>query len=179
MKYFLLAFILWTQFSLCSVASQLNGKKVLFIGNSFIYYGGCVIKGKQGNTDKGIFHAICKSNGDKVKVYDCTYGGHRLRDFTPRGCTSASLHTRLSSSGCKGIGHDLLHGIPTEDIDYVFLSEAGENNSHFLQDIHAVIARFRNPKTKFFYLCHTYAHFKKHKNILNRLNWGKTDRNKP
>ena len=62
---------------------NLDGKKILFIGNSFVYYGGAVEHGSQKKADKGWFYQICKANGDDVTVYDCTYGSHHLYDFNP------------------------------------------------------------------------------------------------
>ena len=44
--------------------------------------------------------AYALANGEKLTVFDCTYGGHRLEDFTPKGC---------KTSGCDvGVGGDLL-----------------------------------------------------------------------
>ncbi|MBQ8060334.1 MAG: hypothetical protein IJ205_00110 [Bacteroidales bacterium] len=141
--------------------------KALFIGNSFIYYGGCVEFGKQGKVDKGLFDAICKANGFKIKVYDCTYGGHDLSDFTSNGCLNESRHKNGPYGGCIGIGKDLLDGLDLNSFDYVFISEAGKNNSHFLEDFRAVKERFRNPKTKFFYLSHSFTHMNNHRKIIN------------
>lgn len=138
--------------------TSLDGKKVMFIGNSFIYYGGVVENGSQKKTDKGWFYRICKSNGENVSVYDCTYGGHHLYDFTTKGCKSGSCHK----------GKDLLAGAPLKSIDYVFISESGNNNANFIKDVKAVMKRFPS-KTKFIYLCHSYTYSKNHKKILNKL----------
>ncbi len=137
---------------------SLDGKKVMFIGNSFIYYGGVVELGNQRKTDKGWFYDICKANGESVTVYDCTYGNHHLYDFTSKGCKSGSCHS----------GRDLLRGIDLKTIDYVFLSESGNNNSNFVRDVKNIIKRFPST-TKFVYLSHSYSYIKNHTKITKKL----------
>jgi hypothetical protein len=137
---------------------SLDGKKVLFIGNSFVYYGGAVENGSQKKTDKGFFYEICKANGENCTVYDCTYGSHHLYDFTSSGCKSGSCHD----------GADLLKGVPLSDIDYVFISESGDNNSNFVKDVKNIIKRFPS-STKFVYLAHSYTYSKNHTKIINNL----------
>jgi hypothetical protein len=137
---------------------SLDGKKVVFIGNSFIYYGGVVETGSQKKTDKGFFYEICKANGENCTVYDCTYGSHHLYDFTSSGCKSGSCHD----------GADLLKGVPLSSIDYVFISEAGENNSNFVKDVKNIMKRFPST-TKFVYLSHSYTHIQNHTKIIDNL----------
>ncbi len=139
--------------------ASLDGKTVVFIGNSFVYYGGVVEHGGQKKSDKGWFYEICKANGENVTVIDCTYGSHHLYDFTSKGCKSGSCHN----------GKDLLSGLDFKSVDYVFISESGNNNSNFLKDVKAVMKRFPSSKTKFFYLSHSYTYSKNHKKIINNL----------
>lgn len=140
---------------------SIAGKKAIFIGNSFIYYGGVVTSGGQRNTDTGWFYQICLNNKEKLTVVDCTYGGHRLEDFTTSGC---------KTSGCDvGVGGDLLKGLDLSSFDYVFMSEAGENNSAVLPDLKNIMKRFTNPDVTFYYLCHTYSYTKSHTNITAAL----------
>lgn len=148
---------------------SLNGKTVIFIGNSFVYYGGCVLNGKQKAADYGLFYTLCSKNGEKVNVIDCTYGGHHLYDFTANGCASPSLHTNGASGGCAGVGTDLLQGLDLSNVDYVVMSESGDNNANFVNDVKAVMNRFTNSKTKFVYLSHSYTYIKNHTNIINNL----------
>ena len=138
-------------------AGTLNGKKICAIGNSFVYYGSFVKNGSQRETDSGLMFSICKAMGETVSVYDCAYGGHNLNDYTSAGC----------DEGCT-IG-DHLAGVPLNDIDIVFLSESGSNNSAFLTDIHNVMKRFTKKGVKFYYLCHSYTYDKNHTHILNGL----------
>ena len=144
-------------------------RKAIFIGNSFIYYGGCVEFGGQGRADSGLFHTICAANGFPVEVYDCTYGGHDLRDFTSEGCANEARHKHGEYGGCEGVGKDLLGGLDLSSFDYVFISEAGKDDEHFLEDFNKVKDRFKNPRTRFFYLSHPYTYMQGHRNILDRF----------
>lgn len=137
---------------------SLSGKKILFIGNSFVYYGGAVEHGSQKKADKGWFYQICKYNGDNVTVIDATYGSHHLYDYTSSGCKSGSCHN----------GKDLLSGLDLKSFDYVFISESGNNNSNFVKDVKNVKKRFPS-STKFFYLSHSYTYIKNHTKIINKL----------
>ena len=141
---------------------SIDGKKVAFIGNSFVYYGGCVELGDQRQQDYGIFYQICRANGENVTVYDFTYGGHRLRDFTPDG-------DKTGGSNSPGIGKDLLADVDLSDIDIVFISEAGENNANFVNDVKNVMKRFTKPGVQFVYVNHSYTCLRNHTNILNAL----------
>lgn len=141
--------------------SPLDGKKVVFIGNSMIYYGGTVTKGGYRVKDTGLFYNVCKANGANVTVIDCTYGNHSLSDFTTAGC-----HT----SGCDvGVGGDLLKGLDLSSFDIVFMSEAGNNNANIVRDVKNIMSRFTNPDTLFVYMCHTYSYTKSHTNVTGNL----------
>ncbi len=150
-----------------SPASGLDGLCALFIGNSFVYYGGCVEKGDCRRPDHGMFHRICEANGERVTVYDCTYGLHHLRDFTAAGCRIP----RCANNGCGGPGSDLLRGVDLGAVDLVFLSESGDDNPDFLADCRAVMQRFTevNPDVRFFYLVHPYSHLKRHTHVTGAL----------
>ena len=142
---------------------SLDGKKVAFIGNSFIYYGNCVINGGQGSTDTGYFYQLARRNGESVTVYDYVYGGRNLK--------------YIYNNTLKSLSASVL-----ADIDYVFLSEAGENNSAIIQDLTNIMKLFPE-KTQFLYLCHSYTYYKGHSNItsafarmqelgISVVNWG-------
>ena len=142
---------------------SLDGKKVAFIGNSFIYYGNCVINGGQGSTDTGYFYQLARANGESVTVYDYVYGGRNL--------------AYIYNNTLKSLSASVL-----ADIDYVFLSEAGENNSAIIRDLTNIMDLFPE-KTQFLYLCHSYTYYKGHSNItgafsrmqelgISVVNWG-------
>lgn len=145
---------------------------VCVVGNSFIYYGGCVINGEQRHIDNGLLKRVFNSNGIDAQVYDCTYGGHHLYDFTSAGCKSTNKHGidgRVPSGGCNGIGYDLLSDMNLGDFDVVFFSESGDNFDDFLNYCKDVMARFTNPKAQFIYLSHSYTYDKNHTSIINAL----------
>jgi hypothetical protein len=151
--------------------NSLDGKTVVFIGNSFVYYGGCVTNLDQRQDDPGMFKQLCIANGENTVVYDCTYGAHNLSDFTAKGCKNGKHNGSPTTpyNGCPGAGTDLIGGIDLEKVDYVFISEAGSNNSNFLTDCRAIMARFPNPETKFIYVAHSYTYFNNHNNIINGM----------
>ncbi len=139
-------------FPASSHASRLDGKKVIFIGNSFIYYGGCVIKGNQRKSDAGLFKKICELNGDNVTVTDCCYGGKNLSQFAVGGASP-----------------DLLRDLDLSSYDIVFFSEAGENPSAFWSRWNNLKKRFTKPNVEFYYLSHTYSYINNHNYIINNL----------
>ena len=117
---------------------SLDGKNILVVGNSFVYYGRCVIEGDQKTTDLGYLYEICKRNGDDVNVYDYVWGGKSLEWIYDNHLSQADPEFLNS-------------------IDIVFLSEAGNNNADLIADIEEIAALF--PKTtEFYYLSHTYVY---------------------
>ena len=147
-------------------------RKAIFIGNSFIYYGGCVYTGKtwkidetksinydKRQDDRAYFYQICKQYSIEISVTDATHGGRILADFTPLG-DGAEYPTA---------GIDLLAGYDLDSYTDVFISEAGRNNPNFIRDIETVMSRFTNHETKFYYLIHNYTASQKHYEIYNSL----------
>ena len=147
-------------------------KKAIFIGNSFIYYGGCVYTGKtwkidesesinyeKRQDDRAYFYQICKQYGIDISVTDATHGGRVLANFTPEG----------DGEEYSTAGIDLLAGYDLSSYTDVFISEAGRNNPNFVRDIEAVMSRFTNPEAKFYYLIHNYTASQKHNEIYDAL----------
>ncbi len=146
-------------------------RKAIFIGNSFIYYGGCVYTAKTWKEDEGeainyakrsddraYFYQICKQYGVDVSVTDATHGGRILANFTPAG-DGAEYPTS---------GIDLLAGYDLNSYTDVFISEAGRNNKDFIRDLEAVISRF-SPDANFYYLIHSYTVSQRHDEIYKAL----------
>ena len=153
---------------------SLEGKKILVCGNSMIYYGGLVQYGNQKSSDQGMLFEMIRAGGEKATVIDCTYGGHHLCDFSAAGCKYTDAHGedgKKASSGCPGIGTDLLGGIKLKEIDILVISEAGNNYDHFYNDAVTLFKRVKdaNPQARLFYVNHIYSVFKKHGNVLNNL----------
>ena len=95
----------------------LNGKKVIFIGNSHTYYGRTVISvsnkypqlEKRVN-NKGGLYQLCKANGIDVSVTNWCFGSHGLGSlFNGNPCTV--------SGDCKGVNH--LEYLTDNNYDYV------------------------------------------------------------
>lgn len=146
-------------------------RKAIFIGNSFIYYGGCVYTGKtwkldetdsinykKRSDDRAYFYQICKQYGIDVSVTDATHGGRILAHFTPAG----------DGVEYPTAGIDLLGGYDLGSYTDVFISEAGRNNANFIRDIEAVMSRF-SPDANFYYLIHNYTVSQKHDEIYKAL----------
>lgn len=140
--------------------NMLDGKRVLFIGNSYTYYGMCVMEKARGvldqasrQNDKGYFYQLCKENGAEVAVTNWTFGGHSLHDL---------FDVCGADRGCDGVNHKAYLTDPV--FDYVFIQNgsrsAGKTNEEVLQQVESVMAIFReaNPDVQFFFLAHHAIH---------------------
>ena len=137
-----------------SVAKELlDGKKIIFIGNSFTYYGKCVLtKGRDildqesRMNDQGYFYQICKANGIDVNVTNFTFGSHQLKDFYSSGC----------NRGHDGLNH--FDYISDFNYDYVVLQNGSKVLKHadILSECQPIMQRFQqaNPNVKFVFLVH-------------------------
>ena len=139
--------------------ASLDGKRVIFIGNSFIYYGQVVLEKTQKylsqssrENDKGYFNQLCLENGENVSVTNFTFGGHKLSDFYSGSCSA--------NRGCDGVDH--FSYIKDRYYDYVCISAgSGEkSNAGFMDDMEHIMSFFKeaNPNVKFVYLCNHSAH---------------------
>ena len=133
-------------------------KKAIFIGNSFIYWGGCVtfITNDDANEsirasggDKGYFNEICKANGWSVDVYNYTYGGQNLEWI---------YKNKLKNKSSEFFN----------SFDYVFISEAGQNKSDFVSTVTKVANLFKNAE-EIVYLAHEYTFSQNATYIINSL----------
>lgn len=145
--------------------ASLDGKRVIFIGNSYVYYGRTVINQSSSvitqaerENDKGFFYQLCKENGMEVNVTNWTFGGHGLADFFGAPCAH-------SSSACKGTRHE--DELKNRYYDYVFVSPGGgaRQASTIADDFDNIIKFFKdaNPDVKIVCLanlgCHGYSSF--------------------
>ena len=144
---------------------SLDGKRVIFIGNSYVYYGRTVINKStsvmtqaERENDKGFFYQLCKENGMEVNVTNWTFGGHGLADFFGAPCAH-------SSSACYGTRHE--DELKNRYYDYVFVSPGGGERqaSTLAADFDYLINFFKeaNPDVKIVCLanlgCHGYSSF--------------------
>lgn len=121
---------------------MLDGKKIIFIGDSFIYYGQVVLDGSASRyNDKGYFYQLCKSVGAEVSVTNWTYGG----------------------KGISYIYENYMSNITDRDYDYVVFS-GGRNSASKATDYYKTLKAYMdafnavNPDTKYFYLVSSGAH---------------------
>ena len=146
----------------------LNGKKIIFIGNSFTYYGKCVLEKGQSvfgldkrTHDQGYFYQLCKSNGVEVNVTNFTFGGHQLSDFYSGSCAA--------NRGHDGTNH--LDYLTDRNYDYVVLQQGsgGKDAADILSECQPLVELFRkvNPNTRFVFLVHHWAHLKDHAYLSN------------
>lgn len=120
----------------------LDGKKIIFIGDSFIYYGQVVLDGSSSRyNDKGYFYQLCKTNGANVSVTNWTYGG----------------------KGISYIYENYMSNLTNRYYDYVVFS-GGRNSTSKAETYFTTLQNYKdmftaaNPNVKFFYLVSSGAH---------------------
>lgn len=146
---------------------SIDGCRVMFVGNSFTYYGDCVKKGGAlGSTDQGYFYQLAKSFGDTVKVINYTKGDAY---FNKKGSAvhDKSLYNFMVTDhpdyydNKNGKAMD-----PFYEQDYVILQQGGGDQSTTYVDAKQVMSLFP-PTTKFLFYVTTYAVIKNHTNVLS------------
>ena len=142
-----------------SAVHPLDGKRFIFIGDSFVYYGNAVTR-KEGEGlayekrihDVGYFYQICKANGADVEIVNWTFGGH--------GPSAIFADTCPLNKSCHGENH--MSYLKDKRFDYVVVSGGRHSPAckKILEDIKKVHDYFRkeNEKTKFVYLVSSGAH---------------------
>ncbi len=101
---------------------SLEGKKIMVVGNSMVYYGNCVIYGNPGEEDKGYLYQLIKQHDDNVTVIDHTYSGKKL-DYIYDNYISKLSKEEL-------------------DVDYLVLSEGNQYNDNLLGTVEKYLALF-------------------------------------
>lgn len=135
----------------------LDGKKVIFIGNSHIYRGMTVIDATNSvltqesrSNDTGYFYQMCKANGIDVSVTNWTFGSHSLGSLFDGAC---------NISACNGVIHE--DYLTDREFDYVVFSpQSGNNELNFVEDVKYIMNFFKeaNPNVKFVCLGHASAY---------------------
>ena len=133
----------------------LDGKKILFIGNSYTFYGYCVmyqhynvLTQRERTDNRGLFYYLCQEKGIDVEVTNWTFGGHSLTHLFGDACTMSSERE------CYGADHDSY--LVDTYFDYVCIQPyteplfTGDFNS-YVQPI-LDIFRAANPNVKFLLL---------------------------
>lgn len=124
------------------VKHMLDGKKIIFIGDSFVYYGNVVLDGSPSSyNDRGYFYQLCKSVGAEVSVTNWTYGG----------------------KGISYIYENYMDTLTDRYYDYVVFS-GGRNSTSTAQSYFTTLQAYKdmftaaNPDVKFLYLVSSGAH---------------------
>ncbi|MBR5157738.1 MAG: hypothetical protein IKW59_08235 [Clostridia bacterium] len=127
----------------------LDEKKVLIIGNSFVYYGLTVINKKntvltqsQRSNDKGYFYQLCKANGINVSVTNWCFASHSLTSLFGGEC---------NVSACNKVKHE--DYLTDRYFDYVIISPGNGSlvEKNIASDFEYIMEFFRkaNPNVKF------------------------------
>lgn len=141
--------------------NPLDGKKIIFIGNSYMYFGKMVLMKKNQfvdfdfeprRHDPGYFYQLCKRRGADVDVTNWTIGSHQLNDLMGDNCTR-------SYKVCFGTRH--LDYLPDRYYDYVVMQDGGcEEDYDWFPWVLKTMELFRaeNPEVKFLYLINPAAY---------------------
>lgn len=139
-------------------ASVLDGKRIIFIGNSYMYYGQMVrnknlthqtVAGR--SHDDGVFYELCKELGAEVNVVNWTFGSHQMSDFFSESCDAGK--------SCQGENH--MAALEGEAFDYVVFQICGREHSYdYLPYVDKAVEMFKstNPDTQFIYLYNPAAY---------------------
>ena len=163
----------------------LDGKKILFIGNSFTHHGYCVMFKQESvltqaerSGDQGYFYQLCKRNGAEVSVTNWCFGGHDItHTFGGAECTM--------NKDCKGQIHE--NFLTDRVFDYVAIQFSAEKQyaGNMMEHMKYVMDFFReaNPNVKFLFLVPHMAYdqnYAWHKDVeqlkgedIIVCNWGK------
>jgi len=144
----------------------LDGKKILFVGCSYTYYGNTVIKKtndvrsqEKRSDDQGYFYQLCKANGAEVSVTNWTYGDHALSDILSGKCATGR--------SCDGTDH--LRDLTDRSFDYVVLQDLnqpqGRTVEQYVETIKGYAKLFTdvNPNVKILYAIHTGVYYHTYK----------------
>ncbi|MBQ7936329.1 MAG: hypothetical protein IJ333_08330 [Clostridia bacterium] len=138
------------------VEHMLDGKKILFIGNSFTYYGNAVMLKRTYDlesriNDNGLFYQLCAENGAEVSVTNWTFPGHFLSHLLSDNC---------SYNNCTAGSH--FDHLTDRYYDYVIVQEGGGGGGEaLLEHCRKIKEMFLevNPNAEFFFLNHSYSYF--------------------
>ncbi len=139
---------------------SLHNKKVIFLGDSFVYYGNAVqrktwelYRQEDRINDRGYFYQLCRLNGENTSVTNFTFGGHSLSAIMSESCPVMK--------DCHGIKH--LEYLTDRCYDYVVMSGGRSplrTEQEFLSTVRGVMDTFlsANKNTKFVYLVSSGSH---------------------
>ena len=129
----------------------LDGKKIIFIGNSHTYHGNVVTQVYNSNpyqdkrsNNKGFFWILCQRQGCEVEVTNWSFGSHSIKDFFDGPCDAGRE--------CQGEIHE--YCLKDRYFDYVVLqcnAEGSMRGMGFLEYLKEAMDPFieANPNVKF------------------------------
>ena len=128
----------------------LDGKKIIFIGNSHTYVGNVVSQVYNKNPrqedrdhNKGLFYLLCNRQGSEVEVTNWTFSSHGLASIFGDSC--------VTKGDCYGLDHKSY--FTDRYFDYVVIQPGvGENSEKTIaEDIAMVVEFFKeaNPDVQF------------------------------
>ena len=132
--------------------AALDGKKILFIGNSYTAWGNTVFINPLANltqdlcsNDQGYFYQLCKANGIDASVTNWTHGDHDLTDIM-ESCNAGTV--------CAGEKHQYFLADPVFDYVCIQLYMEKEYKGDLWTHLQPTMDFFRqaNPDVKFLLL---------------------------
>ena len=136
-----------------SSIDALDGKRILFVGNSYTYYGRIVHTQpgvwaqEERNDNRGMFYYLCREKGIDVSVTNWTFGGHDLTDSLGHSCS-------MTDESCYQLDH--LSYLTDPVYDYVCLQPYFEDEyaGDMVTHLQPFMDFFReaNPDVKFLLL---------------------------
>ena len=131
----------------------LDGKKILFIGNSFtnsafalLYKNEKQLTQAERSGDQGFFYQLCKANGAEVAITNWCFGGHDITDTFGGPCPA--------NKDCKGQDHESY--LTDRYFDYVAIQLSMEKKygENMMEHMKYIMDLFRkeNPNVKFLLL---------------------------
>lgn len=144
-----------------SSENPLEGKRIIFIGNSHIYYGCTVMYKNPGTTltqaardfDEGYFYQLCKANGMEVNVTNWTFSNHVFGNLFGGVCSGTS-----NNYECAGVDHSSYLVDPY--FDYVVACYGTTGNTAYAAVYDKMIDFFTdaNPNVKMYLMAQASAH---------------------
>lgn len=125
---------------------SLEGKTIMMVGNSMLYYGNCVIYGDAGKADYGYFYQLISANGENATVLDHTYSGATLKEIYRDHLKDMSQKDR-------------------DKVDIVVLAEANKENKDLLGTCNKIKALFPET-TEFFFMCNPMMYYNNIESLL-------------
>lgn len=132
----------------------LDGKKIIFIGNSYTFWGQAVLfKGydvltlAERSNDQGYFYQLCKANGIDVSVTNYTFGSHDATDIIGYGTCAAERD-------CDGEYHQYYLQDPYYDYVAIQCYNEKKYNGDLVAHLQPIVDFFReaNPNVRFLLL---------------------------